>query len=228
MGSNDEDDEKPPHRVRINNAFYISDHEVTLGEYWKFVNAKGYREPIQCSRGDSYKNYGKLGRDNHPINCVSWKDVAVYIKWLNQNSSAITYRLCTEAEWEYAARAGTTSKWSCGKNESCLKDYAWYAGNNSPKGTKEVKTKQPSTWGLYDMHGNVGEWVREWACSYTKPVRDTPDGNAERQCYPGPFRVVRGGDFSDSGKYVRSAYRADYASDFGGNGFVGFRLCADP
>lgn len=213
--------EKPVHPVRISKAFDMSDHEVTVGEYRKFVNASGHRSPNQCDYGQKYNNWDK-GQENHPVNCVSWDDAQAYISWLNQQGN-ISYRLCTEAEWEYAARVGTTSKWSCGNNESCLQRHAWYELNAwkvTNKGTRSVKTKQPNPWCLYDMHGNVWEWVQDKRCSYAQEL----DSNAQRQC-TSSSRVLRGGSFHNTARLVRSAVR--YSGSPGIRyDFLGLRLCS--
>ena len=100
----------------------------------------------------------EYGRGNRPVINVSYEDINAYIKWLNQKSKK-TYRLPTHEEWEYAARAGTTSKWSFGDKESDLEKYAWYSKTTTDKGSQTIGTKKPNPWGLYDMHGNVSEFT---------------------------------------------------------------------
>ena len=99
---------------------------------------------------------------SRPVERVSWHDVQGFVAKLNAAAGSDVYRLPSEAEWEYACRAGTSTRWSVGNNESRLGDYAWYIGNNRPSGTKAVGGKLPNGWGLYDMHGNVWEWVQDW------------------------------------------------------------------
>ena len=111
----------------------------------------------------------------------------------------LIYRLPTEAEWEYAARAGTTTRWSFGDDESQLGKYAWYGGNQY---AQPVGTKLPNPWGLYDMHGNVYEWCKDWYGTYPTGAVVDPQGPSA-----GSYRVLRGGTFYSYAQSVRSAYR---------------------
>ena len=213
-------DESPSHSVTLSNNFYISDHEVTAAEY------KACVDDGECSAaggsGRYAATYNTSGKENNPINYVSWDYTKDYISWINKNSSK-TYRLCTEAEWEYAARAGTDTKWSCGDSESCLDSVAWYS-SNSEGTTHKVKTKSANAWGLYDMHGNVWEWVEDW---YSASYYDTVSGGATNPRGPssGVLRVYRGGYFNDPATNVRSAVRNWDAPDARSFSF-GFRLCS--
>ena len=134
------------------------------------------------------------------------------------------YRLPTEAEWEYACRAGTPTRWSLGKedgdDEGLLGNYAWYDGNNSPNGTKAVGDKLPNRWGLYDMHGNVWEWVQDWYDYgyYNDSPRVDPPGPTS-----GSFRVGRGGAFGNDARDLRSA-RRHYGSPGYRGRWLGARL----
>ncbi|MBI2506384.1 MAG: formylglycine-generating enzyme family protein [Candidatus Latescibacteria bacterium] len=124
---------------------------------------------------------------------------------LNQAAGDSLYRLPTEAEWEYACRAGTATRWSFGDNENQLKDYAWYSDNAWDVGeqyTHQVGTKQPNPWGLYDMHGNVWEWVQDWYGGYLSNSQTDPTGPAA-----GSDRVGRGGGFRALAGSTRSANR---------------------
>lgn len=209
--------ESPIHEVTLSQGFYIMDHEVTAGEYKNCV------EDGVCfyngTTTDVDRTYNVPEKENHPINDVSWNDTQDYVNWMNQNDPEYNYRLCTEAEWEYAARAGTTTKWSCGNNESCLLDVAWYFTSNSST-TALVKTKQANAWGVYDMHGNVYEWVQDWLGSYSADSVTNPIGPSASF-----FRVLRGGSFADSAENVRSAYRFGYFPT-GRSVAFGFRLCS--
>jgi len=204
MGSsNGESDEKPIHSVTISEAFYMGKYEVTQKE-WKAV------------MGD---NPSSFKGDKLPVEQVSWNDIQEFIKKLNQKEGGTKYRLPTEAEWEYAARAGSNSKWSFGDNESQLGDYAWY-GSNSNSQTHPVGQKKPNKYGLYDVHGNVWEWVQDWYDSnyYSSSPKTDSKGPSS-----GSLRVFRGGGWYSDAEYARSAFRRNNNP---GDGYhnLGFRL----
>ncbi len=236
MGSNHgENDEKPIHLVNISQSFYISDHEVTVGEFRQFVKATVYQTQAELGGGCYYwngnewtkdrdKNWRDPGftqDDSYPVACVSWNDAQSYIDWKNRNRRDGKYRLCREAEWEYAARGGTTSKWHCGNDESCLEDHAWLK-SNSCKGflcdweSSVIKTKKPNSWKIYDMHGNVWEWVQDAYGDYQ--VGSSRRSNADSR------RVIRGGSWFNPSSDLRSANRGSGNPDAGIN-MLGFRLC---
>jgi formylglycine-generating enzyme required for sulfatase activity len=195
---------KPPHRVNIQ-SFALGKFEVTQGQ-WKAV------------MGNNPSHFKECG-DNCPVEQVSWNDIQEYIQKLNQRSGK-TYRLASEAEWEYAARAGSTGKWSFGDSESQLGEHAWYSANSGFE-TQRVGQKRPNAFGLYDMHGNVREWVQDcWHGNYSGAPTD---GSAwTTNCTEDP-RVLRGGSWISVPAYLRSADRFRYAP---GNRLydVGFRL----
>jgi formylglycine-generating enzyme required for sulfatase activity/serine/threonine protein kinase len=199
------EDEGPVHRVKISNAFYMSKYEVTQ---------KQWRE-VMGNNPSSFKG------DNLPVEQVSWDDIQKFIKKLNEKESTDKYRLPSEAEWEYAARAGTTTRYSFGDDESKLSEYAWYDNNSGGK-THEVGQKKPNPWGLYDIHGNVHEWVLD---IYHKNYNGAPtDGSAWEG--DGSVRVVRGGSWGNRAGSSRSAGRHD---EDPGVSYVnlGFRLVSD-
>jgi formylglycine-generating enzyme required for sulfatase activity len=150
MGSNNgEPNEKPVHMVRISRPFYLGKYEVTQAQW----------EAVMGNNPSQFK-----GDPNSPVENVSWDDVQEFIKRLkrlNTRESGVKYRLPREAEWEYAAQAGTTTAYSFGNDPSQLGEYAWY-GENANGETHPVGQKKPNPWGLYDMHGNVWEWVQDW------------------------------------------------------------------
>ena len=204
MGSsNGESDEKPIHSVTISEAFYMGKYEVTQKE-WKAV------------MGD---NPSRFKGDKLPVEQVSWNDIQEFIKKLNQKEGGTKYRLPTEAEWEYAARAGSNSKWSFGDNESQLGNYAWY-GSNSNSQTHPVGQKKPNKYGLYDVHGNVWEWVQDWYDSnyYSSSPKTDSKGPSS-----GSYRVFRGGSWDYSAVSARSAYRY-ITGPVSRRGIIGFRL----
>jgi len=139
---------------------------------------------------------------NRPVEHVSWHAAQDFIHALNEAAGDSLYRLPTEAEWEYACRAGTMTRWSFGGAESELGNYAWYSGNNSPAGTKDVGTKLPNPWGLYDMHGGVMEWCQDRYGRYSSSSQTDPTGPVT-----GATRGGRGGPFYADARPVRSANR---------------------
>ena len=151
MGSDKgNDDEKPMHEVRISKPFYLGKYEVTQGQW-------------QAVMGNNPSRF--KGDPNRPVEQVAWEDVQAFMRKLNAIEGGTTYRLPTEAEWEYAARAGTTTAYSFGDDPRLLGEYAWYSENAKGK-THPVGQKKSNAWGLHDMHGNVWEWVQDW---YSKP-----------------------------------------------------------
>ena len=196
--------ERPVHEVEISEGFYLGMYEVTQGQW-------------QAVMGDNPSHYEGVDR---PVETVSWNDAQDFIVRLNEAEGDSLYRLPTEAEWEYACRAGSPDPWSHGPDEDQLGRYAWYSGNNDPSGTKPVGGKRPNAWGLHDMHGNVWEWARDWfdPAYYGDSPRVDPPGPAA-----GTDRVVRGGKFSNHSAGVRSAYRGANAPG-ARISTIGFRL----
>jgi formylglycine-generating enzyme required for sulfatase activity len=183
-------DEGPRHRVVISRSFYMQTTEVTQAQ-WR---------AIMGTNPSSFK-----GCDQCPVDLVSWEDAREFIKRLNAREKTDKYRLPTEAEWEYACRAGTRTAYCFGDNPGRLGAYAWYRGNSGEK-THPVARKRPNRWGLYDMHGNVWEWCLDWHGEGRyyghSPARD-PQGPAL-----GRFRVYRGGSWGDNPSTLRSACRS--------------------
>ena len=187
------DNEGPQHRVTISQGFYLGKTELTQGQW----------ESVMGSNPSDYKG------STHPVETISWTEVQGFIGKLNEAAGEEIYRLPTEAEWEYACQAGTETRWSFGDDESQLKDYAWYDGNNSPFETKDVGTKLPNAWGLYDMYGNVFEWCQDWYGGYSSDAQVDPTGPAT-----GSDRVKRGGAFFYEAPFIRSTYRFYDSSDY--------------
>ena len=167
------------HKVTITKPFYMQTTEVTQGQ-WKRLMAS---EPWKG------KQYVKEGA-NYAATYVSWNDAVAYCKKLSEKESK-TYRLPTEAEWEYACRAGTKTAWSFGDDENKLGDYAWHKGNSNTLGwptPQQVGLKKPNPWGLYDMHGNVWEWCHDFYGHYPLTVAKDPQGALS----PTTHHVARG------------------------------------
>ena len=191
------DSERPMHEVRISSGFWLGTYEVTQGEWESMMG-----DNPSCYTGDS----------RLPVECVSWYDVHEFIGRLNDAAGDSLYRLPSEAEWEYACRAGTLTRWSFGDDKSQLTHYAWYYDNarGVGKNPQTVGTKLPNRWGLYDMHGNVYEWVQDWYSSdyYNSSPRVDPPGPTS-----GSARVFRGGSFYHPAQVVRSANRYSISPD---------------
>lgn len=205
MGSSANEDrwnrEGPVHSVKISNAFYLGKYEVTQKQ-WRDV----------MGTNPSY-----FKGDNLPVENVSWNDVQDFIKKLNEKENTSKYRLPSEAEWEYAARAGTTTRFSFGDDESIFADYAWYKENSGRK-IHDVGQKKPNPWGLYDMHGNVWEWVQDnWHGNYKGAPTDGSSWEG------GLSRVIRGGFMFHNARGCRSAIRFSFVPGDRIRG-VGFRL----
>ena len=204
--------EGPVHDVTISQGFYLGKYEVTQGQW----------ESVMGTRPWQGRDYVRSGSD-YPAVYVSWENAQEFIRRLNASMGSNVYRLPTEAEWEYACRAGTTTRWSFGDDESQLEHYAWYYDNAWDVGERHghlVGTKRANPWGLYDMHGNVWEWVRDWYGSnyYSSSPSVDPAGPSR-----GSNRVVRGGDFGNDARNLRSADRNDDSPSARGSN-VGFRL----
>jgi formylglycine-generating enzyme required for sulfatase activity len=190
MGSNDgSSDEKPVHQVRLSTPFYLGKYEVTQGQ-WQAVMENN---PSRF-----------IGDLNRPIENVSWEDVREFIRRLNTKEGGTKYRLPTEAEWEYAARAGSTTAYGFGNDARQLGEYAWYDANSGDT-THPVGQKKPNAWGLSDMHGNVWEWVQDWYGGYAAEAVTDPQGPGSGSSH----RVLRGGSWSNTAWYCRSAFRYD-------------------
>ena len=205
------------HEVEISRGFYLGQYEVTQAQ-WEAV--MGTR-PWQTSSGRDLADV--VSNPSHPAVYLSWHDAQAFVSRLNDAAGDSLYRLPAEAEWEYACRAGTQTLWSFGDDENELTHYAWYEENTEYAGedyAHEVGKKRPNAWGLYDMHGNVWEWVQDWYSGnyYDSSPRLDPRGPAS-----GFYRVSRGGDFTDSASGLRSVLRGN-ASPRGRYGTIGMRI----
>jgi len=200
-------DEKPQHRVNITRAFYLGKYEVTQGQ-WRAV------------MGNNPSSFSSCG-DSCPVEKVSWDDVQEYIRRLNAKEGGNKYRLPTEAEWEYAARAGSRTRYYWG--DSMDGAYAWYDGNSGSE-THPVGQKKPNAFGLYDMTGNVWEWVQDWYDSgyYGRSASNDPIGADS-----GSSRVLRGGSWVYDGRRCRSSDRSSDTPVRRGSD-LGFRLARTP
>ncbi len=238
------------HRVKVND-FYLAKHTVTLKQFEKFIEETDYQTDAEKGGGSRVwtgKNWqlksavnwrcdvkGNIQKDKqHPVIHVSWNDATEYCQWLNNKMNA-TYRLPTEAQWEYACRAGTKTPFSTGKNlTSKQANYdGKYPYKNNPKGkfvgkTTPVGSYLPNAWGIFDMHGNVWEWCQDWydenyyeTCK-RKGIVENPSGPKT-----GSYRVLRGGGWHYGAQDCRSAYRSADRPDGRYDPF-GFRLVFVP
>jgi len=192
------DNESPQHEVKLTKPFAVSRTEVTFAEWDACVTAGA------CAKaGDS-----GWGRDDRPVINVSWDDAKLYTAWLSRLTGK-DYRLLTEAEWEYAARAGSPTRFSFGDDEEQLAQYAWYIKNSDSK-TQPVAKKKANAFGLHDMHGNAYEWVED--CYVDDYSKASTDGSAVAET-PSCRRVVRGGSWNSFPQFLRSAYRLRVTTD---------------
>jgi formylglycine-generating enzyme required for sulfatase activity len=193
--------ESPVHRVTIKKPFYLGRYPVTQEQWQKVLG----------------NNPSFFKGDKRPVENVSWVEAQVFLQKLNSlekaYENACIYRLPTEAEWEYAARAGTATSYFFGDDESKLKEYAWFLANSGFE-THPAGLKKSNSWGLYDIYGNVGEWVQD---EYHISYKGAPtDGRAWGNPLPSvsvPVRVRRGGGWNGNAGCCRSAERLFAAQD---------------
>jgi formylglycine-generating enzyme required for sulfatase activity len=197
------DDERPQHEVTLS-TFYLGKYPVTNEQYARYLAANpGAPEP-------EYWGNREYNQAKQPVVGVSWADAAKYAEWAG-------LRLPTEAEWEYACRAGSLGRYCSGEAKEDLDKVGWYA-SNSGRRLHAVGEKTPNAWGLYDMHGNVLEWCADWHGEYGPDEQRDPVGPAQ-----GEYRVLRGGSWLYYGVSLRSADSAGGGPGFRG-GRVGFRV----
>ena len=218
------DNERPRHQVTLTKGFYLGKYEVTRGQWGSVLGRSALPEVPDYVDSDDY-----------PVSNVSWEDCQRFIEKLNQLSNTNVYRLPTEAEWEYAARAGTTTDWPQTNlvlemavyAEHLVVDFIWYE-KNSGKQIQVVGTKKPSPWGLYDIFGNVGEWVNDWDSVYPSEPQTDPTGpdSPREPVLAHTDRTVRGGSAVSNIVDTRSSARSFVPPDRSVLD-VGFRLARD-
>jgi formylglycine-generating enzyme required for sulfatase activity len=173
----------PLHQVTITKSFYIGRYEVTQAQWEAVMGVKSHRSKFR-------------GKPNNPVEKVSWLACQKFIKRLNALGQG-SFRLPTEAEWEYACRAGTNTLFSFGDSLEIADEYMWWRENNHLNGTRQVGLKKPNPWGLYDMHGNVSEWCSDlWEKPYKRGSQTDPEGpspNWFSRIWPLSNHVNRGG-----------------------------------
>lgn len=232
--------EGPQHPVMLTKPIAMGIHEVTRGQFRRFVEATSYQSDIERlgrdkpaateSEGDQQDEAPPGSRlypwhdqadfdtpqsDDDPVINVSWNDAVAFCEWLSEEEN-VRYRLPTEAEWEFACRAGSDAKFCFGDSRAELHEYAWTADGR--RQTHPVGLKKPNAFGLYDMHGNVFEWTGSVAGNYGRELQINPLGQAS-----GDQRVCRGGSWVVNHAHARSAYRHHFAADVGFDN-LGFRI----
>jgi formylglycine-generating enzyme required for sulfatase activity len=243
------------HEVKLTKAFYLGVHEVTVGQFKQFVRETNYQTdaerdgkggygPDAAGKFDkmnpkfTWKSPGFEQTDDHPVVIVTWNDAKAFCRWLSEKEKK-TYRLPTEAEWEYACRAGTSTAYWHGNDPEELaqvgnvadataraKFPGWTIGIKSKDGhafTAPLGQFRQNPFGLFDMHGNVWEWCEDWYDSkgYGPEAQKDPTGPAE-----GTARVQRGGGWSSDSKRVRSAARIGRDPSTYRGAYLGFRVAA--
>ncbi|MDR2696368.1 MAG: formylglycine-generating enzyme family protein [Deltaproteobacteria bacterium] len=200
-------DERPARQVTISKPFYLGKYETTQAQW----------EAVMGNNPSKFKGPYK------PVEQVSWHDAQEFIKRLNAREGHGRYRLPTEAEWEYAARAGTNGAWFFGDDANELSKYAWY-GANAKNTTHPVGQKPANPWGLHDVYGNVWEWVQDW---YGGSYSAKSPGHDPKGAAIGLYRVLRGGSWFRLAGSCRSGTRASEPPDHRGDS-LGFRLALSP
>ena len=210
MGSSEKKDEAPQHKVTISKGFYMGVCEVTQSQY----------KAIMGSNPSGHKKWLRGG--GLPVECVSWDEATTFCNELGRRENR-TYRLPTEAEWEYACRAGRSGTLFSFGNGSMISEYAWFKRNSDAE-THATGKKKPNAFGLYDMHGNVNEWCSDWYDDHYPTTDDQIDPQGPTT---GSFRVLRGGSYNCSSTECRSAWRI-YSTPYEKTYSFGFRVVLEP
>jgi formylglycine-generating enzyme required for sulfatase activity len=225
------------HEVEIAHPFYLGVHPVTVSNFRVYCQCMGYKTEAERSGrafrwtggtlvpdpSTNWQNPGWKQTDDHPVTCVTWNDAQAFCTWISRIEKEHLYRLPTEAEWEYACRAGTTTPFSFGKAGKA-EEYAWLE-DNSGNGPHPVGTRRPNVWGLFDMQGNVMEWCQDWYDEnyYNQSPRQDPQGPTN-----GSDRVARGASWIEDSVCCRSANR-HRAGPSNSSVILGFRVvCVVP
>jgi|LakMenEpi03Aug12_release.lakeMendotaPanAssembly.Ray.scaffolds.fasta_scaffold424889_1 formylglycine-generating enzyme required for sulfatase activity len=233
-GEKGSEDNERQYQVEIKDDFYLGAFEVTQSQYEQVIGSNpSWFQGDRIATLIPAKKHPETGRtieekrliavesDNHPVDGVGWEEAVEFCNQLSnlpeEKSEGRVYRLPTEAEWEYACRAGKKTTFSFGPNEKKLGDYAWFRENSDAK-THPVGKKKPNAWGVYDMYGNVGEWCSDWYFIY-------PEGTVANPMGPktGIAKIYRGGSWFHDAANCRSAVRKSGIppkTDF----YIGFRV----
>jgi formylglycine-generating enzyme required for sulfatase activity/WD40 repeat protein/serine/threonine protein kinase len=231
-------DDEHQHEVVLTKSLFMGVHEVTVGQFKAFVKETGYRTEAETSGHGAFRRFAEDGQsksdpgaswrdpkfeqtDDHPVTCVSWNDALAFCNWLSKKEGK-KYGLPTEAQWEYACRAGSQSRFYFGDKEAELTEHAWFWSNAGVK-THPVGAKMPNRWGLHDMVGNVWQWTadRYAADTYKKNPQTDPLGPDI-----GKNRVLRSAGWSQDVQHCRSAHR-NSSDPSGCSTDTGFRLVCE-
>jgi uncharacterized protein (TIGR02996 family) len=210
-------DDEIRHRVTLTWPYLLGVYPLTVGEFERFVQATGYQTEAECGDGASGIVNGIWRKDRsihwrapgfkqsgrHPVGCVTWNDAQALLAWLNESAgTGQTYSLPTEAQWEYACRAGSETAYWWGNDAKPIGDFAWY-DKNSEKKSHRVESKRPNPWGLHHMAGHVWEWSADWFGEYPRQAVSDPS----RPASDGSGIVIRGGSWYVSTRECRVARR---------------------
>lgn len=223
------------HEVEITQPFFLGTHLVTVGQFKSFVSETGFKTEAEQGEGAliqlpgnqwhmdpkiNWQSPGVEQTDDHPAVCLSWNDAKAFCEWLSAKEDK-RYTLATEAQWEYACRAGASSKFFFGDSDQGLAEYAWISSNSAGQ-THPIGQKKPNAWGLHDMLGNAYQWTADWyAADYNSHARPLADPSGPSL---GRTRVMRGGAWCTNEKRTRNAFRnGGYAPSARATSF-GFRV----
>lgn len=205
MSEKGRQDDEAQHQVKLTRGFLIGSTEVTQKQWETLMETTPWK----------FKDQTPVGR-NQPATWISWKDADAFCQRLSVREDAV-YRLPTEAEWEYASRAGQTGQYGF-SDSSNLSANSWFQDSVPSSQPQPVASKQPNAFGVFDMHGNAAEWCADWYGKYARSATTDPTGPTK-----GEYRINRGGDWDSPARFCRSAYRAGFPIDFK-SGTIGFRV----
>ena len=229
-------DEEPVHTVRITREFYLGRFPVTQAQFAAWTASPAYaawlRGPGKKLGEERHENHF-AAHPEHPAETLSWHAATAFCDWLTAECAdqfppdILAARLPTEAQWEFACRADTTTQFYTGDDEKGLEAAAWFDEDFDTGSTHPVGLKLPNAWGLYDLHGNVWEWCLDGWNEHAYKRRPNAVADPETPAPENPHRVLRGGSWGNSAWLCRAAYRDGIGPDFRNMG-IGFRVCLVP